>query len=63
MCYMTIKSSGYKIGSMLKISITIFFMQDLFYYVVHSFFHTLHKTDIIIAVVAQVSDVAHIPPV
>lgn len=27
------------------------------------FFYTFHKTDIIIAVVAQVSDVAYIPPV
>lgn len=39
------------------------FIQDLFNYVVQIFFYTFHKTDIIIAVVAQVSDVAHIPPV
>lgn len=38
MCYMTIKTPGYKIGSTLKISINIFYIQDLFYYVVQMFF-------------------------
>lgn len=63
MCYMTIKSSGYKIGSTLKISINIFLYRIYFTTLFRFFFYTFHKTDIIIAVVAQVSDVAHIPPV